>query len=74
MPGAVIKKGATVKYSIIAENAVIEEGAAVGCEPDVTGTPDWGITVIGDGLTIGKNAAVGSGLMITENVQDGEKK
>lgn len=74
MPGAVIKKGATVKYSIIAENAVIEEGAAVGCEPDVTGTPDWGITVIGDGLTIGKNAAVGSGLMITENVKDGEKK
>ena len=74
MPGAEIKKGATVKYSIIAENTVIDEGAAVGCEPDATGTPHWGITVIGDSLTIGKNAVVGPGLMITENVKDGEKK
>lgn len=72
MPGAVIKKGAHIKYSIIAENAIIEENAVIGSDPDVNGSADWGITVIGDGLTVGKNAKVGPKLMITENIKDGE--
>jgi glucose-1-phosphate adenylyltransferase len=71
MPGAVIKKGAKVKYSIIAENAVIEENAQIGEEPYTDG--NWGITVIGDNLNIGKNAVVTANKMITENIKEGER-
>ena len=73
MPGAVIKKGAKVKYSIIAENTVIGEDAEIGTEPAQTDTSEWGITVIGDNLTVGKKAVVGAKKMITENVGEEEK-
>lgn len=73
MPGAVIKKGAKVKYSIIAENTVIGEDAGIGTEPAQTDTSEWGITVIGDNLTVGKKAVVGAKKMITENVGEEEK-
>ncbi len=72
MPGAVIRKGAKVRYAIVAENAVIEENAEVGGDPAVVGHEGWGIAVIGDGLTIGKNAKVSANKMITENVGEGE--
>ena len=72
MPGAVIKKGARVCYSIIAENAAIEENAVVGADPAVVGAENWGITVIGDNLAVGKNAVVNPDKMITENVKEGE--
>lgn len=73
MPGAVIKKGAHVKYSIIAENVVVEEGADIGGDPAVVGTEDWGITVIGDNLTVGKNAKIRANKMITKNIAEGEE-
>ena len=73
MPGAVIKKGAKVRYSIIAENSVIGENAEIGADPAESDTSDWGITVIGDNLTVGKKAVVGPKKMITENVGEGEK-
>lgn len=73
MPGAVIKKGAKVKYSIIAENTVIGEDAEIGTEPAQTDTSEWGITVIGDNLTVGKKAVIGAKKMITENVGEEEK-
>lgn len=73
MPGAVIKKGACVRYSIIAENVIVEEDSQIGADPAVVGTDGWGITVIGDGLTIGKGAAISANKMITENVGEGEK-
>ncbi len=73
MPGAVIKKGAKVRYAIIAENVVVEEGATVGGDPAVVGHENWGITVIGDNLTVGKNADVSANKMITENVKEGAK-
>ena len=73
MPGAVIKKGAKVRYSIIAENSVIGENAEIGTDPAESNTSDWGITVIGDNLTVGKKATVGPKKMITENVGEGEK-
>ena len=73
MPGAKIESGATVKYSIIAENAVIKSGAVVGESPEnCENLEEWGIAVIGDGLTVGKNASVGAKKMITENVKEGE--
>ncbi len=73
MPGAVIKKGAKVRYAIIAENVVVEEGATVGGDPAVVGSDNWGITVIGDNLTVGKNADISANQMITKNVAEGEK-
>ena len=73
MPGAVIKKGAKVRYAIIAEDVVVEESAVIGGDPAVVGTDNWGITVIGDNLTVGKNAEVSANKMITENVKEGEK-
>ncbi len=73
MPGAVIKKGANVKYSIIAEDVTIEENASIGAEPDYNNAEDWGITVIGGGLTVGRNAQIGERQMITENVSEGQK-
>ena len=72
-PGAVIKKGAKVRYSIIAENAIIEENATVGLSPEECGdSADWGITVVGDNLTIGKGATVGANKMVKENIKGGE--
>ena len=73
MPGAVIKKGANVRYSIIAENVAIGEGAVIGGDPAVVGTDGWGITVIGDNLTVGKNAKISANKMIKENVGEGEE-
>ena len=73
MPGSVIKKGAVVRYAIVAENAVIEEGAVIGQSPEeIANIDDWGIAVIGDGLTVKKNAVVTAGKMITKDVEEGE--
>ncbi len=72
MPGATVKKGATVCYSIVAENSVIEENAVVGEPPErAKNIDDWGITVIGEGLTIGKSAVVTAKKMLTESVKEG---
>lgn len=74
MPGAVIKSGAKVRYAIVAENAIIEENATVGCSPEeCKNIDDWGITVIGDNLTVGKNAVIGAKQMIENNVLEGEQ-
>ena len=73
MPGAVIKPGAKVRYAMVAENAVIEEGATVGEAPEtVTDLENWGVTVIGSDITIGKNAKIAANLMIDENIKEGE--
>ncbi|MBE6810837.1 MAG: glucose-1-phosphate adenylyltransferase [Ruminococcaceae bacterium] len=70
MPGAVIKKGAKVKYSIIAEDVVVEENAVIGKDPTELSPDDFGITVIGSGVTVGKGATVGAKEMITEDVKE----
>jgi glucose-1-phosphate adenylyltransferase len=68
MPGAVIKKGAKVKYAIIAEDVVVEENAVVGEDPSQIPPEDFGITVIGSGVKIGKGVKIGAKEMITEDV------
>lgn len=72
MPGAVIKKGAKIKYAIIAENTVVGEGAQVGTDPESVGAENFGITVIGDGVRIGKGAKIGAKQMIDADVAEGE--
>ena len=69
MPGTVVKRGASVQYSIIAENAVIEEGAVVGERPEKTkNLDDWGVTVIGSGITVGRGAVIAPKSMIDSDV------
>ncbi len=69
MPGTVIKKGAVVQYAIVAENAVIESGAVVGEEPEnVANRDDWGVAVVGAGVTVGAGAKVAPKAMAGEDV------
>ncbi len=69
MPGTVIKKGAVVQYSIVAENAVIEAGAVVGANPeDIPNRDDWGVAVVGAGVTVGEGASVAPKAMVDEDV------
>ena len=69
MPGAVVKSGAVVQYAIVAENAVIEEGAVVGERPENVGDKaNWGVSVIGAGLTVGKGAKVPAMQMIEKDI------
>ncbi len=73
MPGTVIKKGATVQYSIVAENSVIEEDAVVGRSPEeMSNIDDWGVTVIGNGVTIGRGVSVEPKAMVDSDM-GGEK-
>ena len=43
MPGAVVEEGATVRYSIVAEKAVIAKGAEVGGSPSDSDVDNWGV-------------------------------
>ncbi len=71
MPGTTIKSGAVVEYAIIAENAVIDEGAHVGESPEeIDNLEAWGVTVIGEKVTIGKNAKVKAKEMIDTDVKE----
>lgn len=70
MPGTVIKAGAVVQYAIVAENAVIEENAVVGARPeDVENLDDWGVAVVGSGVTVGKNGVVAPKAMVDKDVK-----
>jgi len=68
MPGAQVKAGAAVQYAIVAENAVIGENARVGARPE--DTPEkgqWGVAVVGAGLTVGRGAVVFANEMVETN-------
>ena len=71
MPGTVIKSGAVVEYAIVAENTVIESGAHVGNSPEEMKDhlEDWGIAVVGENVTIGKNAAVPAKQMVDTDLK-----
>lgn len=72
MPGAVIEEGAKVNFAIIAENTVIKKNAVIGTIPQGTNNNDWGITVIGDNLTIGENVVVPANAMIDKDMEVSE--
>lgn len=75
MPGAVIEPGAVIKYSIIAENVVVKSGAVVGERPeDMEDMSQWGVAVVGEGVTVGANAKVGPNAMVVKDVKDGEEQ
>ena len=68
MPGTVIKKGAVVQYSIVAENVTVEEGATVGQAPEEMGADEWGVAVVGSGVTVGKNTQVKAKAMVDTDI------
>ena len=69
MPGTVVKKGAVVQYAMVAENAVIESGAIVGLSPeDCAKRDDWGVAVVGAGVTVHEGTAVAPKTMVDEDV------
>lgn len=73
MPGAKICGGASVQYAIIAENTVIRSGAKVGDRPEnMVDLEQWGIAVVGAGLSIGENAVIKPRSMVKRNVREGE--
>ena len=70
MPGTVIKEGAVVQSALVAENAVSEENAVVGARPEeVENLADWGVAVVGSGVTVGKNGVVAPKAMVDEDVK-----
>ncbi len=74
MPNTVIKSGATVQYAIVAEGAVIEPGAVVGQRPEaMENIDDWGVAVVGAGVTVESGAKVNPKEMVGEDVK-GEAK
>ena len=74
MPGATIKAGAIVQYAIVAENSIIGEGAVVGeCPENMKNMNDWGIAVVGNGVTVGKNTKVPPKAMLDANVGEGKQ-
>ena len=73
MPGTVIKKGAVVQYAIVAEDAVIEPGAVVGESPEnMADINDWGVAVVGNGVTVGKGAKVAPKAMVDTDIGGAE--
>ena len=75
MPGTVVKAGAVVEYAIVAENAVIESGVQVGMRPeDVEDKDSWGVTVIGEGVTVGAGNRIPPKAMVDTDIPPVEEK
>lgn len=73
MPGVVIKSGAVVEYSMVAEKSLICENAHVGLSPEACNDRDeWGVAVVGQGVTVGKGASVAPKAMIDSDVGGAE--
>jgi glucose-1-phosphate adenylyltransferase len=69
MPGTVIEDGATVEYAIVGENSVIGKNARVGTDPTAyDNRDDWGIAVVGHGISVGEGKSVLPKAIISENV------
>ncbi|MBR5121171.1 MAG: glucose-1-phosphate adenylyltransferase [Oscillospiraceae bacterium] len=69
MPGATVKSGAVVEYSIVGENCVIESGAHIGARPEtISDKSEWGVAVVGHGVTISEGAKVLPKQIISEDM------
>ena len=74
MPGARICSGASVQYAIVGEGAVIQPGAKVGERPEkMADLSQWGVAVVGPGLTVGEKAVVEPKAMLEKDIAGGEK-
>ena len=67
-----VGKNAVVQYAIVAENAVIGEGAVVGGRPEETSSDKWGIAVVASERHIGKGRTVAPRAMVEEDLREEE--
>ncbi len=69
MPGATVKSGAVVEYAIVGENSVVESGAHIGASPEsIENKDEWGVAVVGHGVTVSGEAVVLPKQIISENI------
>ena len=69
MPGATVKAGAVVEYAIVGENSVVESGAHICARPETIANKDeWGVAVVGHGVTVSGEAVVAPKQIISENI------
>ena len=66
MQDATIGKNCTIKYAIIAADAVIEDGAVIGADPE-SYQGEWGIAVVGSGAVVKAGQVVLPNEMIAPN-------
>jgi len=75
MPGAEIKEGALVEYTIVGEESIIGENAKIGQCTDIENPEKRPlITVIGQGIKIGQGAVIASGSMIEKDTDKDTEK
>ena len=68
-----VEEGAKVRYSIVMPGTTIKAGAVVGESPEnCENLENWGVTVIGEKVTIGKKAFVKAKEMIDTDVKEAE--
>ncbi len=72
MEGTKIGKNCTIKYAIIAPDAIIEDGAIIGEEPE-NYEGEWGIAVVGSGAVVKAGQKVLPKEMIAPNTVKEEK-
>lgn len=75
MGNITVKKGAKLNYAIIDEEVTVCENAVIGAEKSVACKVEGktsGITVLGRGITVGKNAKVSAGDIVDKNVLGGK--
>lgn len=69
MPGAVIKKDAIVEYAIVGEHSIIESKCHIGARPeDMENRDEWGVAVVGHGLTLSEGTVVAPKQIVSENM------
>ena len=59
MPNSVIEEHATIRYSIVGEDAIIRANAKIGDNPEFYDKNEWGITVVGKDKEVPKNFILG---------------
>jgi glucose-1-phosphate adenylyltransferase len=72
MPGAVIEEGATVRYSIVASDAVIGAKASIGGSPSDGDLENWGVAVVAAGVHVGRGAKLAAKEMAGKDLPDAE--
>ena len=70
MPGTVVEKDAVVEYSILAENTHIGQGAKIGAAPCNVSPDDWGVAVLGSGVSIPEHQVVPPKAMLESNEEE----
>jgi len=71
MPGTRVRRGACVQYAILAENVDVGEGAVIGERPeDKENLDEWGVAVVGGGVSIAPHAVIPAKAMIDRDVKE----